>query len=58
MNRHHAVEIEDLSASEPHLPGRDRDSMTPDRNAAVQPGEGPLHWRWRPPVHVVALCKN
>jgi len=38
MNRHRAVEIEELSASEPHLPGRDRDSMTPDRNAAVQSG--------------------
>jgi hypothetical protein len=32
------VEIEDFSALEPHLPGRNRDSMTPDRNVAVQFG--------------------
>ena len=38
MNHHHAVEIEELSASEPHLPGAHRDSITPGRNTSVQSG--------------------
>jgi len=38
MNRHRALEIEELSASEPHLPGTDHDGMTPGRNTSVQSG--------------------
>ena len=38
MNRHCAVEIEELSASEPHLPGTDLADMAPGRDNSVQAG--------------------
>jgi hypothetical protein len=38
MNRHCAVEIEELSASEPHLPSTALDDMAPGRNSSVQAG--------------------
>jgi hypothetical protein len=39
MNRHRAVEIEELSASEPHLPGTHRDDqLARGRNSSVQVG--------------------
>ena len=38
MNRHHAVEIKELNASEPHLPGTDHDNMTGGRDPSVQTG--------------------
>jgi hypothetical protein len=38
MNRHCAVEIEELSASVPHLPGTDRDDMAPVHDGSVQAG--------------------
>lgn len=36
MNRHRAVEIEELSGSELHLPSADRDDMTLGRNGSGQ----------------------
>ena len=38
MNHHHAVEIEELSGSEPHLPITDRDDMAPGRHSSVLAG--------------------
>jgi hypothetical protein len=38
MNRHCAVEIEELSASVPHLPGTDPDAMAPVHDGSVQVG--------------------
>ena len=38
MNHHRAVEIEELSASELHLPSADGDDMTPGRNSPGQAG--------------------
>jgi hypothetical protein len=38
MNRHHAVEIEKLNASELHLPGTEGKDTAPDRNNSIQTG--------------------
>lgn len=38
MNRHGAVEIEETSGPEPHLPGAARQSVTPMRSSPVQAG--------------------
>ena len=38
MNRHHAVEIEELSGSEPHLPRTDGNDMAPGRQSSVMAG--------------------
>lgn len=38
MNRHHAVEIEELSASRPELPSMDSDGAHPVRDLSVQTG--------------------
>ncbi len=38
MNRHHAVEIEELSGSEPHLPRTDGNDMAPSRQSSVMAG--------------------
>lgn len=38
MNRHRAVEIEELNASEPHLPSTDAGDMAPGRESSVQAG--------------------
>ena len=38
MNRHHAVEIEELSGSEPHLPRTDGNDMAPSRQRSVMAG--------------------
>lgn len=38
MNRHHAVEVEKLSASEPHLSSTDHYETAPRRDSAVQTG--------------------
>jgi hypothetical protein len=38
MNLHRAVEIGELSASEPHLPGTHRGDMARGRNSSVQAG--------------------
>ncbi len=38
MNRRGAVEIEELNASEPHLPGTDHDGMPSGRDSSVQAG--------------------
>ncbi len=38
MNHNCAVEIEELSASEPHLPSTDGDDMAPGRDSSVQAG--------------------
>lgn len=53
MNRHRAVEIEELSASEPHLPGTHRDDqLARGRNSSVQvgrfrsPGSGARMFVW------------
>jgi len=53
MNRHRAVEIEELSASEPHLPGTHRDDqLARGRNSSVQvgrfrsPGGGARMFAW------------
>ncbi len=53
MNRHRAVEIEELSASEPHLPGTHRDDqLARGRNYSVQvgrfrsPGGGARMFAW------------
>jgi hypothetical protein len=50
MNRHCAVEIEELSASVPHLPGTDRDDVARDRSIQVgrvrSPGAGARLFVW------------
>jgi hypothetical protein len=38
MNRHGAVEVEEIVGSEPSLPGVVRESMTPMHNSTVQAG--------------------
>jgi hypothetical protein len=38
MNRHHAVQVEKLSASEPHLSSTDHYETAPHRDSAVQTG--------------------
>jgi len=38
MNRHHAVEIEELSTSRPELPSADNDEVSPVRDLSVQTG--------------------
>jgi hypothetical protein len=38
MNRHHAIEIEKLNASELNLPGTEGEDTGPSRNASVQTG--------------------
>jgi hypothetical protein len=38
MNRHHAVEIEELNGSEPHLPRTDGNDMAPGRDSSVLAG--------------------
>jgi hypothetical protein len=38
MNRHHAVEIEELSASRPELPSAHNDEAPRDRNSPVETG--------------------
>jgi hypothetical protein len=52
MNRHGAVEIEETSGPEPHLPHVVRESMTPIRDSPVsagrlrQPGGGAVSFVW------------
>ena len=38
MNRHHAVEIEELSTSRPELPSTDNGEAPPDRDSSVETG--------------------
>jgi hypothetical protein len=38
MNRHHALEIEELSTSEPHLPGTEHQAMAPVRDSSGPAG--------------------
>jgi hypothetical protein len=52
MNRHGAVQVEETTGAEPHLPHVAREGMTPVRNAGVlagrirQPGGGACFFVW------------